>query len=256
MKPTILMYHGLSAKRNRNRYEIEVGCFDKQLNYLFSNGYKCIVVDDFNKSLSNSKAPSYGKAVLITFDDGHESDFNYALPLLKKYSFKATFFITTDWIGKSQYMSAAQLRNLVKEGMSVQSHAKTHSFLDTLDIDSVNVELKESKQKIEDILGQEVRYISLPGGRYNSTTIKCAKAQDYVAMFCSRPFYHRHYDNFPLIGRFGVKQDLDLNGFEQIINNDSLVRMRANSQYAVKFFAKKIMGNKAYYVLWKRFFAK
>lgn len=256
MNPTILMYHGLSAKQNRNKYEIELGYFEKQLNHLFLNGYKCIVADDFNKSLSNSTAPSPGKAILITFDDGHESDYICALPILKKYSFKATFFITTDWIGMSEYMNAAQLRELVKEGMSVQSHAKTHSFLDTLDIQSVNFELKKSKQELEDILGKEVRYISLPGGRYNYDTIKCAKMQDYVAMFCSKPFYFRNYDDFSLIGRFGVNQDLDFKGFEQIVNNDSWVRLRANSRYAVKYFAKKILGNKAYHALWKHYITK
>jgi peptidoglycan/xylan/chitin deacetylase (PgdA/CDA1 family) len=256
MKPTVLMYHGLLASQNRYKYEIELGQFDKQLNYLFLNGYKCIVADDFNNSLSSSTTPSSGKTILITFDDGHESDYNCALPILKKYSFKATFFVTTDWIGKSEYMSAAQLRELVKEGMSVQSHAKTHSFLDALDIPSVNIELKQSKQELENILGKEVRFISLPGGRYNYDTIKCAKVQDYAAMFCSKPFYYRNYGNFPLIGRFGVKQNLDFRGFEQIINNDALIRWRVKSQYDAKFFAKKILGNKVYYALWKRYIIK
>ncbi len=39
------------------------------------------------------------KSVIVTFDDGHESDYTLALPLLRKFNFKATFFITTDWIG-------------------------------------------------------------------------------------------------------------------------------------------------------------
>jgi peptidoglycan/xylan/chitin deacetylase (PgdA/CDA1 family) len=50
-------------------------------------------------------------------------------------------------------MSADQLRALKKAGMSVQSHAKSHRFLDELGPDDVLMEMKASKQALEGLLG-------------------------------------------------------------------------------------------------------
>ncbi len=55
-------------------------------------------------------------------------------------------------------MSSGQLRELKEAGISVQSHAKTHVFLDELWIDEVYRELDQSKSTLEDILGKGVSF--------------------------------------------------------------------------------------------------
>ena len=40
---------------------------------------------------------------MITFDDGYKDLIINALPLLKKYNFKATCFIVSDLIGKKMF---------------------------------------------------------------------------------------------------------------------------------------------------------
>jgi len=75
------------------------------------------------------------------------------LSVLQKFGFSASFFVTTDWIGTPGYMSAEQLRGLKAVGMSVQSYAKTHRFLDRISPEEQFAEIDASKKTLEGILG-------------------------------------------------------------------------------------------------------
>ena len=55
------------------------------------NGYKTIDFNEIEKKES--------KTIIITFDDGYKDVFYNALPILKKYNFKATCFLVTSFIG-------------------------------------------------------------------------------------------------------------------------------------------------------------
>lgn len=184
----ILTYHRLSKEKKKKRYTITEKDFAEHISFLHKNNYQCILVDDYYKSILDGKLKKTNKNIIITFDDGHDSDFELALPILKRYKFKANFFITTDWIGKSGYMTAGQLRNLKKEGMSVQSHAKSHFFLDEMDNGEIHRELGESKERLESIIADKIKFLSFPGGRYNRSVVNAAKKFNYSALFSSHPF--------------------------------------------------------------------
>jgi peptidoglycan/xylan/chitin deacetylase (PgdA/CDA1 family) len=60
--------------------------------------------------------------VVITFDDGNESDSLTALPELAKRNLKAIFFVVEARIGLPHYLDRAALRDLVLAGMEIGSH--------------------------------------------------------------------------------------------------------------------------------------
>src|SRR5574341_233396 len=252
MDTPILMYHALSNVKERNKYILEKRIFESHLEFLHINKYKCISADDYYKSLVNPFPEIPEKRSILTFDDGHESDHTSALPLLKRYNFKATFFITTDWIGKPGYMNSKQLRMLKEEGMSVQSQAKTHTFLDTLSINELNSELEQSQKSLEDILGERVSFLSFPGGRYNRRVINCAKETNYIALFSSQPFTLKQYGGVLFIGRYTMKQPLSEGEFEKMITMPTFGQIVIKASYQGKNLLKQVLGNTFYYHLWER----
>ena len=89
----ILMYHQISTSKSRlSEYVISPEEFENDLKLLQQHGYTTITVADLVKYVNN-KGRLPQKPVMITFDDGFESDYAYAFPLLKQYKMKAVFSI-------------------------------------------------------------------------------------------------------------------------------------------------------------------
>lgn len=89
----IVMYHQLTDTPSRaGRYILTVEQFEKDLIYLKSKGYKTVTVKQL-LDYSEGKTDLPSKSVMITFDDGCETLYSYALPLLEKYGFTAIGFV-------------------------------------------------------------------------------------------------------------------------------------------------------------------
>src|SRR5262249_37544442 len=74
-----------------------------------------------------------GAGVVITFDDGCETDLLMAAPLLREHAMNATFYVTTGFVGKAGYLSVQQLRELHGLGFEIGCHSKTHPYLSDVD---------------------------------------------------------------------------------------------------------------------------
>jgi len=70
--------------------------FERQMIYL-KNHYRVVTLDNFLENLSSKNKPS-NKDVVITFDDAYADNYEYALPILKKYNLPATIFVPTAFI--------------------------------------------------------------------------------------------------------------------------------------------------------------
>lgn len=100
----------------------------------------------------------------LTFDDGCESDYVHAFPVLLEMDMRATFFIVPTLVDTPGYVTWGQLREMVAAGMEVGSHSLTHPFLNRCTRDEIRHEYGESKRILEDRLGRAVRSASLPRG--------------------------------------------------------------------------------------------
>jgi peptidoglycan/xylan/chitin deacetylase (PgdA/CDA1 family) len=87
------MYHQmLPGNPKDSRYIISPEQFEDDLQTLEANGYTAITAWDLI-NYTHKKKPLPDKPVMLTFDDGYESDYIYAWPLLRKYGAKGVFFI-------------------------------------------------------------------------------------------------------------------------------------------------------------------
>ena len=73
--------------------------------------------------------PIPDKLVVLTFDDSVKSHFTIVRPILKKYGFGGTFFITEGFdfeTNKKDYMTWGQISELHKDGFEIGNHTRDH----------------------------------------------------------------------------------------------------------------------------------
>ncbi len=143
---------------------------EEQLKYISENGYQTIFMDEMDDLYK------YEKPVGLTFDDCFVYFYNNAFPLLKKYNQKATIFIITDYINGENYLTEEQLKEIADSGLvKIESHTKTHTYLDEKTYEEQLEEAVGSKERLEAITGQKVTVYCYPSGRFNDTTIDIIK---------------------------------------------------------------------------------
>ena len=174
----ILMYHEVWAdlspeseiRHTTPAYIVSKSSFNKQMQYLKDNTFQTLTLDEY----FTSKWHHDRKCVIITFDDGWANNYSEAFPTLKALRLKATVFVATNFIGQKNYMDWAQLKEMQKNGISIQSHTASHVALTEKSESEINKELSSSQKKIEDRLGTLVQYLSAPHGMVDQTVIDAA----------------------------------------------------------------------------------
>ncbi len=96
-----------------------------------------LVVDNLpSLYFKEQKEKKEDKFVILMFDRGYESIFSKAKPILDKFGFKASIFISCDYIGNVKGMNWNQVRQLYTDGYDIQSHGLIHTSL--VDLKSEN----------------------------------------------------------------------------------------------------------------------
>lgn len=139
--------------------------------------------DSDGDSNRNVNAPSAEKVVILTFDDGWQSQFENATPILDKYGFKGTFFITCNYIDKDKSrMTWKGVTMLAKDGHDVQAHTMNHKNLNELSAEALDYELGDSKECLRRHgINSTIMATPFNEGWNNSTVIKnIAKYYDFA----------------------------------------------------------------------------
>mgnify|MGYP000603159414 CR=1 FL=1 len=113
--------------------------------------------------------------VTISFDDGWISQYQEALPLLERYKMPSTFYILTGSVDKPGYMTSKQILALEKAGHEIAAHTVNHPDLNTLPLSQAEVEISDSKQFLEKILGHSVLNFAAPYGSASYQVIQVVK---------------------------------------------------------------------------------
>lgn len=205
----VLMYHHIGKKIGDNPYFVEPSMFEQQMAWLKANNYNVISYDVFyNGIFKNSQLPE--RPVVITFDDGDKDQYLNAYPILKKYGYTATFFIITNSVGGQSYMSWDMLKDMVKNGMDIESHSVHHPNMARLDFGATDYELLKSKEKLEEKLGIKIKYFAYPGGAFSGITIEELQKLGYLSAVTVRHTqYHTEKDNVYTVGRMHIDSDME-----------------------------------------------
>lgn len=175
----ILLYHHIGISPSESPYYISPYDFEQQIHLLQQWDYQTISVELLARAITQG-AELPPKPIILTFDDGGESVFTTALPIMQKYNFTGTAYIVYNYIGIPNYMNADQIRELYTKGWEVGSHSTSHVSL-TERNDRQQDEIIESRQKLEQKLGLPILTFAYPFGAYNEDSVYFARLAGYIA---------------------------------------------------------------------------
>ena len=181
VKIPILLYHDFvttvpDSDPDNFNYINTPQSYEENIKVLLENGYTFISFQELDDA-NNGKISLPEKPILVTFDDGYASNYEYIFPILKKYNVKVSIFVVTDKIGKEvdgkKYLSWEQCREMQDSGLvEIFSHSKRHVFYDKLPVRSIRDDVKESYKIIEEKLGkQALKVFAYPYGAYTKETV-------------------------------------------------------------------------------------
>src|SRR3989338_1004981 len=199
VKVPIFVYHHVrpyvpGESRLQDEYDIAPELFEQHLVYLRDHGYTTVTLDDLVVFTQKKTTDPVTKPVILTFDDGWKNQYVYAFPLLKKYGMTATFYVYTDPIGKTQYvtkdrtnpigkvqyLSWKDIKEMNAAGMTIASHTLSHPHLNRLSVEELAKEIADTKRILEEHLGKQILHFATPFGEINARGIATVRAAGYL----------------------------------------------------------------------------
>ncbi|MEJ8544356.1 polysaccharide deacetylase family protein [Brevibacillus borstelensis] len=182
----ILEYHSIADKKD-DIYCVDPVTFEEQVKTILQLGYQPITASELLE-MWKSKQNTVSKPILLTFDDGYKDNYTTAFPILKKYQIKATVFLVTSSIGKPNFLSWDEIKEMQDSGLiDFESHTDTHSNLLKLKADQVRNEFVESKQILEQHLNKPVRILAYPYGYHRAYMFPMLKKAGYEMALSTNP---------------------------------------------------------------------
>jgi peptidoglycan/xylan/chitin deacetylase (PgdA/CDA1 family) len=191
-EPLVLCYHAVSDTWE-HLLSVRPRAFERQLKLMRARGYAAAPAPDV--------LAGRGRLFHVTFDDALRSLTN-ALPILERLRVPATVFACTAFAEDGRALDVAELADeasahpdelatmdwdelaeLGERGVEIGSHTKTHPHLRTLSDLELRAELRESRERLEDVLGRRCRFLAFPYGEHDERVRAAARAAGYEAAF-------------------------------------------------------------------------
>jgi peptidoglycan/xylan/chitin deacetylase (PgdA/CDA1 family) len=172
----ILLYHHVSDDVSYSRYRVSIPAFHAQMQALYDNGYTAITISMLLDALIDGRdLPN--KPVVITFDDGHQSVYDNAFPIMQALGFPGVFYIVANRInGAQDFVDVDELKIMIDAGWEIGSHSYTHPDL-TKNRASALYEIGQSKVDLQNALGVEISTFAYPFGAMDAFVAQ--KVNDY-----------------------------------------------------------------------------
>ncbi|HWO43955.1 MAG TPA: polysaccharide deacetylase family protein [Candidatus Eisenbacteria bacterium] len=168
--------------------------FERAMAELHQSGYRTLDLADVAERLKR-RAPLPQRSFVITFDDGYESVYGRAFPVLQRYGFSATVFLTVgenvERFDRSRLpsmcerpmLSWGEIKEMQRAGIAFGGHTLTHPDLTRVAPERITIEIVGGKKVIEDALGVPVLTFAYPFGRYDRRSREIASR--HFACACS-----------------------------------------------------------------------
>ncbi len=176
----ILNYHSINTE-SRIRSTTSPRLFEDHMEWLSSECRVLPLREIAGRPLDSLAADR--PVVALTFDDGYADIFERAFPVLQRYGFSATLFLTVGFIDRDETvlrrfaklancratqcspLSWDQVREMSRHGIEAAAHTFSHPNLVHLETPDLDFELRDARSRLEERVGAKVDGFAYPFGK-------------------------------------------------------------------------------------------
>ena len=184
---TILCYHSVDP-RWQSSLAVHPDDFERQCAWLWASGR----VAPLGQLLERRplRGPERHGSLALTFDDGLAELYDHAFPTLRRFRLPAVIFVVArtltgarqpvDWVDTPpawplKTLTVDQVLEARSEGLQIASHSYAHQDLTQLSEQECLDDLRLSREVLEDVLREQVRWLAYPGGRHAAHVRRAAQ---------------------------------------------------------------------------------
>jgi len=181
----IVMYHHVgplppNPDVYRRDLTVSPNLFERTLVRLAEQGIETVTMADLFEHFAGGAALPK-RSVVLTFDDGYDDNYEHAFRLLQQHGMVGTFFVTTDFVERPGYLTWGQIVEMADAGMEIAAHSSNHADFTRIGQNELKRQLVEPKAILEQHIGQRVRFLAYPAGKYNPAVVAASRAAGYEA---------------------------------------------------------------------------
>lgn len=176
----VLLYHSVSddPPPSASWGAVSRGDFAAHVDAILASGRQAVTITRLAAALRGDD-PLPDRVVAVTFDDGYDDTYP-AVETLCAHGLAPTVYLTTGEIGARHRLTAREVASLADmPGVEIASHGVHHRRLDELSVDEVLGELRPSKWRLEDLIGDYVDSFAYPYGAYDHRVQEALISCDY-----------------------------------------------------------------------------
>jgi peptidoglycan/xylan/chitin deacetylase (PgdA/CDA1 family) len=181
----ILMYHVINPPPAGAPFPglyVSSSEFSAQMRGLANAGYHAVTQDQMWAYWKRGVPLPVGqKPIVVSFDNGYQSQYTNALPVLRRLGWVGDENIQLTGLPPSQGgLSQAQIKGLVAAGWELDTQGISHADLIALNATQLAEQVAGSRKTIQQRYGVPVNWFCYPSGHYDATVIAAVKSAGYT----------------------------------------------------------------------------
>jgi peptidoglycan/xylan/chitin deacetylase (PgdA/CDA1 family) len=180
----ILMYHVIAAPPAGAPFPglyVEPGEFAEQMHALASAGWHAVTLDQVQEYWRRGVPLGTDKPIVISFDNGYNSQYTQALPVLRSLGWVGDENIQLSGLPPSQGgLGPGQIRGLLAAGWELDTQGISHADLITLDAEQLHRQVAVARQTLQRRYHVPVDWFCYPSGHYDAAVVAAVKAAGFT----------------------------------------------------------------------------
>ena len=179
----ILMYHVIAPPPTGAPFPglyVDPEEFAAQMKALEHAGWTAVTLDELAAYWRSGISLPHGKPIVVSFDNGYQSQYTRALPVLRRLGWVGDENIQLTGLPPSQGgLGDDEIRGLIKAGWELDTQGISHADLIALDSEQLHEQVASSRATIQRRFHVPVNWFCYPSGHYDATVIAAVKAAGY-----------------------------------------------------------------------------